>query len=177
MQQAEYKGDRDHRRARAPRHLQVLPMDRQELRTTGSPVADSKPPARETGNGPSARRQLKLRHLSLVPHLHAPLQVRFGIIPFSLAGRDYRARSGDLSLEVRRGNLWCIKFDRHTRIVLTVIACKSVVSPEGTAQAQDRSLAYSTAWDIRFSTPTLANCGSTRPRITTAKIRGIRHPR
>jgi outer membrane protein len=29
------------------------------------------------------------------------LQVRFGIIPFSLAGRDYRARSGDLTLRAQ----------------------------------------------------------------------------
>jgi hypothetical protein len=32
-------------------------------------------------------RRLKLRHLFLARHLHALLQVRFGIIPFSLAGR------------------------------------------------------------------------------------------
>src|SRR5450759_5250062 len=48
-------------------------------------------------------RQLKLRHSSLLPQLPPAPQVRLGIIPFSLPGKNHGARSGDLRLSLSNG--------------------------------------------------------------------------
>src|ERR1019366_2830482 len=43
-------------------------------------------------------RQLKLRHSSLLPQLPPAPQVRLGVIPLSLPGKNHGARSGDLKV-------------------------------------------------------------------------------
>src|SRR5947208_8650263 len=53
-------------------------------------------------------RQLQLRHPSLLPQCSPLLQIPLRIIPFSLIGENYWARSGDLTLAFLGGSAFSV---------------------------------------------------------------------